>query len=161
MDTTLRNQLVGTGLATAATAALGSVATIPTSAWFKSLDKPTWQPPNSVFGPVWTALYLDIAVVSAQHLAQLREDGDDEAAQSFQTALGTNLALNAAWSWVFFRGHRLGASTVVAGLLAASSADLVRRVAGVDARRAAVLAPYAGWTGFATVLTDALRRRNR
>lgn len=160
METTIRKQLTGTGLATAVTAAVGSVATVPKSAWFEALDKPSWQPPNSVFGPVWTALYTDIAVVSAQHLAELRERGDDEAADSFQTALGANLVLNAAWSWVFFRGHRLRTSTVVAGLLAASSADLVRRVSAESPVRAAALSPYAAWTGFATVLTNAIRRRN-
>lgn len=160
MDTTFRKQLTGTGVATAVTAAVGSVATLPKSAWFEALDKPSWQPPNSVFGPVWTALYLDIAVVSAQHLADVQDRGDERDATSFQTALGANLVLNAAWSWVFFRGHKLRASTVVAGLLAASSADLVRRVAAQSPGRGAALAPYAAWTAFATVLTDAIRRRN-
>lgn len=161
MDTTWRKQLKGTGAATAVTAALGTVATVPGSTWFRKLDKPAWQPPDSVFGPMWTALYLDIAIVAAQHLAALTERGAKQESEDFRKALGVNLALNGGWCWIFFRCHKLGASTVTAGLLAISSADLVRRVATEDAGRAAALSPYAAWTAFATVLTNAIRRRNR
>lgn len=148
------------GAAVAVTAVAGAVATIPATRWFKRLDKPAWQPPNQVFGPVWTALYADIAVISALHLSDLLEAGDDDEARRFTAALGSNLVLNAGWSWVFWQARSLPAATGVAAALAASSADLVRRV-GKRTERGVALAPYAAWTAFATALTAELWRRNR
>lgn len=58
--------LAGTIAAAAATAVAGSIAsTDVNSAWYRGLDLPKLQPPGAVFGPVWTALYSDIAVTSA------------------------------------------------------------------------------------------------
>ena len=72
-----------------------------------------------------------------------------------------NLALNTAWSGVFFRAHALVPSTVVAGVLALSSADLTRRAAKTGWGKAAALGVYTAWCGFATVLSGAVARRNR
>ncbi len=148
------------GGAVALTAVLGSVATIPNAHWFKRLDKPTWQPPNSAFGPVWSALYADITLVSALHLTDLFDADDEAAARDFAAALGLNLALNAGWSWIFWQWRNLPMATLEAAALAISSADLVRRV-GKRRERGVVLSPYAAWTAFATALTAELWRRNR
>lgn len=148
------------GAAVIVTALAGAMATQPRSAWYLTLRKPSWQPSPAAFGPVWTFLYADIAAVSALHIADRREGSVDEDAASYVAALAVNLVLNAAWSWVFFRWRNLSAASVTAAALAASSADLVRRV-GVRRQRGVVLAPYAGWTAFAAVLTETIRRRNR
>ncbi|GAB2471035.1 hypothetical protein GCM10027030_02120 [Luteococcus sediminum] len=154
--------LAATSAAVLAAATVGGLATAQgtQSRWYRTRRKPSWQPPGAVFGPVWTALYADIAVISALHLADRLEEGDRDGVVRDAAALGVNLVLNAGWSWVFFRAHRPALATGVAGALAVSSADLVRRV-GQRRERGVVLAPYAAWTGFATVLTDAIRRRNR
>lgn len=156
-----RRTLAATSLAVTAAAAVGSLATDTGSRWYRSLDKPSIQPPGAVFPVVWTALYADIAAVSALSLADLAETGRDDEHAAYGRALAANLALNAGWSVVFFRGHRPVPATVVAAALAASSADLVRRSWRVSPEKGAVLAPYAAWTGFATVLTAAIARRNR
>ena len=153
--------VAGTTLAVLATAVAGSIATDPTSRWYRSLDLPAIQPPAWVFPVVWTALYADIAAVSSLSLADLAETDRHDQWRAYAAALGTNLALNAGWSAVFFRGHRPGAATVVAAALAASSADLTRRAWSVSPEKGVVLAPYAAWTAFATVLTAAIARRNR
>lgn len=152
--------LGGVGGAVAVAAAVGTVATIPATGWFRRLDKPAWQPPNAVFGPVWTALYADIAIVVALHLTDLLDEGREDEARELATALGANLVLNGGWSWVFWQLKNLPAATGAAAALALSSADLVRRV-GRRRERGVVLAPYAAWTAFATALTAALWRRNR
>jgi TspO/MBR family len=90
--------------------------------------KPVIQPPGVAFGPVWTALYADIAITSAIAIDRLPEQ--DRA--KYERALAANLALNASWSWVFFRFHRLGLAVAVAAALALSSGDLVRRTAAAD-----------------------------
>ena len=71
-----------------------------------------------------------------------------------------NQALNGAWSWVFFRKHDLPLSALGAAILAASSIGLARRAGRVDPKYGALLAPYALWTSFATVLATEVWRRN-
>ncbi|WP_094764745.1 tryptophan-rich sensory protein [Luteococcus japonicus] len=152
--------LAATSAAVGATAALGAVATIPNTGWFKRLDTPAWQPSNALFGPVWTALYADITVISALHLTDLMEQDRTDEARRFAAALGPNLVLNSLWCWVFWRGRTRGPAAVVAAALAASSTDLVRRV-GKRRERGVLLCPYAAWTTFATGLAAELWRRNR
>ncbi|MFC9358456.1 TspO/MBR family protein [Rhodococcus sp. NPDC057014] len=152
-----------TAAITAATALVGSAASgRPTdSSWFARLRKPALQPPPVVFPIVWTALYTDIAVCSATTADRLADNVGPTARRNYLRALTANLVINASWSWVFFRAHRLAAAPLVAGLLAVSSADLVRRTAEVDRSVAAALLPYPVWCTFATVLSTEIWRRNR
>jgi translocator protein len=153
--------LAATGTAVAVTAVAGSVASGDTrSGWYRRLEKPAIQPPAWVFPVVWTTLYADIAVTSALALERLAQD-DPRAATAYRRALALNLVLNASWSWVFFKAHRLVAAVAVAGALAASSADLVRRTVSAQPAAGAALAPYAAWCGFATVLSAEIWGRNR
>ena len=154
--------LAATSTTVAATAVAGSVASQDVGgAWYRRLDKPAFQPPGAVFPVVWTALYTDIAATTAKASSVLRERGEHSRAAGLHRALGLNLVLNASWSWVFFRFHRLGPAVAVAGALAASSTDLTRRVRQADPRAGVALAPYAAWCTFATVLSAAIWRRNR
>lgn len=146
---------------TAATAVSGSLATDPKSDWYRSLDLPPWQPPGWLFPVVWTALYADIAVTSAKVIKDLGAQGEQGEAAGFGTALTVNLALNQGWSWTFFKAHKLGSATIVAGLLAGSSIDLARRAGRAGTGEGLALAPYAAWCGFATLLTATIWRRNR
>lgn len=148
--------LARTALAVLATAVAGSIGTDPTSSWYRSLDKPSWQPQPPVYGLVWTPLYADLAVVAALTLDRLPEP---ERAR-YRQALAVNLVLNAGWSWLFFRAHRPWLAAAEGAVLTVSSADLVRRMARSDVRAAAGLAPYPVWCAFATALTVALARRN-
>jgi len=164
-DTALRRagQVV---TAVAAAALAGSLATDPQSRWYRSLDKPAWQPPAAAFPVVWTALYADIAATTTATLVELDRRAVEERsaaaeATDLQRALWVNLALNAGWSASFFRAHRPAVAAVHSAVLATSSADLARRVGRVDRRRGWALAPYAAWCGFATVLSSAIARRNR
>ncbi|AFU02639.1 TspO/MBR family protein [Nocardia brasiliensis] len=148
--------LLCTGAAVAATALAGSAATGPGSAWYRRVNKPGYQPPSAVFPIVWTLLYGDIAVTSAYAL----ENASEPEKTALRAALAVNLVLNASWSWVFFRAHRLGTATAVAAALTASSADLSRRVSATHpVGRASVL--YPAWCAFATMLSAGIWRRNR
>jgi translocator protein len=139
-----------------ATAALGGLATDPGSRWFRRLDKPAWYPPPATFGIVWTALYAGTAWAAGDVLA--RDRGPRR--RRFARAFAANLVLNAGWTPLFFRAHRPWAATAECAVLAASTADLVRRAAAVSRPAAVTLAPYAAWTVFATVLSGAIARRN-
>ncbi|MEV0248972.1 TspO/MBR family protein [Nocardia sp. NPDC050712] len=147
-----------TALLTSAAAGVGSIAGQGTrSAWYRTLRKPGYQPPAPVFPIVWTILYADIAVSSAYAADQA--DRADRAA--YLRALAANLAVNGAWSWIFFRAHRPGAAALTAGALAAGSADLAQRTRRLDRRAGTALLPYAAWCLFATVLSADIWRRNR
>ncbi|WP_077099013.1 TspO/MBR family protein [Mycobacterium terramassiliense] len=154
--------LAATTVAVAAAAGTGSIASpMRVPAWYSRLRKPPYQPPGAAFPLVWTALYGDIAVTSAVAIDRLRATGQDDEARRYAAALGVNLALNAGWSWLFFRYHKLGAAALGAAALTASSADLARRAARADRRAGAALSPYPVWCAFATVLATHVWRLNR
>jgi translocator protein len=164
-DNVNKPTLAATTLAVAAAAGIGSIASQPRStSWYSRLNKPSYVPPNELFPVAWTALYTDIAATSAAAIDRLRaagRHGADREARNYVVALAVNLILNAGWSWLFFSYHRLGASTVGAAVLAASSADLTRRTALVDPRAGAALLPYPLWSAFATAMSSHIWVLNR
>jgi uncharacterized protein YbjT (DUF2867 family)/tryptophan-rich sensory protein len=148
------------GGAVALCAVAGSLFTQPKSRWYQSLAQPSWQPPAAAFPIVWTALYADIALMSALVIADAQENDDDAAARAYARRLGLNLVLNAAWPALFFRAKKPWLAAAEAGLLALSSADLVRLAARSSPERGLALSPYAAWTAFAAALNVAVARRN-
>ena len=154
--------LVGTGLATAAAAVAGSVASRQgVQSWYNDIRKPSYVPPNAVFPIAWTTLYVDIAASSAAAIERFRADGEHAKARGYIAALGANLVLNAGWRWVVFGRRKLGPAAVAAAALAVSSADLARRAADADAKLGAAMAPYPLWCSFATVMSTDIWRLNR
>lgn len=160
--TVMGKAIIGTALATATAAVVGSFASKPSvDTWYATIRKPRYVPPNVVFPVAWTTLYVDIASSSAAAVNHYRENGQDDEARAYVAALGVNLALNASWSWVFFRLHKLGPAAIGAAALAVSSADLVRRTAAANPKAGAALAPYPLWCGFATLMSTDIWRLNR
>lgn len=151
--------LVQTSAAVAACATVGTLLTDPENPHYKKLDKPAWQPPKLAFPIAWTALYVDIAVVSALVISE-QERQRQGSSRPYWRALGINLVLNAGWCGLFFRLRRPWVAAVGAGALTLSSADLVRRAWQTSPRHGAALSPYAAWTGFATALNTSIARRN-
>ncbi|WP_324653355.1 TspO/MBR family protein [Georgenia sp. H159] len=151
--------LLRTTAAAAGTAVVGALATTPDSLWYRTLRKPSFQPPAAAFPLVWTALYADIAVTSAVTLDATEAASPSEHA-AYRRALAVNLALNGAWSWLFWRSRQPWLAAAECAVLTVSSADLVRRTAGANRAAGIALAPYAAWCGFATVLSTAIARKN-
>ena len=150
--------LLRSSAAVAATALIGTLGTDVKSAWYRNLDKPTWQPPGAAFGPAWTTLYALLALASARTVDRLEKP---EARRAFAAVFGVNLALNAGWNWLFFKAHRPRLALTEIVVLEASTLDLTRRAARADSAAAAMLTPYAAWVAFATALNAAIARRNR
>lgn len=146
-----------TSAAAAVTAAAGARAVDPGSAWYRGLAKPPWQPPPQAFGLVWTPLYASIAWAGGHALQ--RTAGRQR--NALIASLAANLAVNAAWNWMFFglRSPKAGVAGTV--LLDLSNAELIRRTARTDPQAAAALVPYALWCAFATALNADIARRNR
>ena len=136
-------------------AALGSSATVRgLREWYPALRKPSWNPPNEVFGPVWTVLYLAMAVA----VWLVWRSGSD-----VTVAVGlfaVQLALNVAWSAVFFgRRNPRGAFVVIVGLWLAITATLVV-FASINTLAGALFVPYLAWVTFASLLNRAIARLN-
>jgi translocator protein len=139
-----------------AVSALGGWATSASvNTWYPTLAKPAFNPPDWVFAPVWSALYLMIAVAGWR---VWRRGGSQ--ARLALTVYAVQLALNLSWSLVFFGARLIGpALLVIAALLAAIlvNAALFWRL---DRPAGALLVPYAAWVAFAAVLNAALWRLN-
>ncbi|GEJ98954.1 TspO/MBR family protein [Streptomyces sp. NPDC014684] len=144
--------------AVAATAVTGATATDPDSAWYASLRKPSWQPPPWAFGVVWTPLYASIAYAAGRALGRARSPRQRA---GIVRDLAADLALNAAWTRLFFGRRDPQAALAEIALLNLGNALLIRRIARTDRTAAGVLAPYAAWCVFATALNASIVRLNR
>jgi tryptophan-rich sensory protein len=149
--------LVKTAAGVAAAAAAGSATTRPGSAWYRSLEKPKWQPPPAAFPVVWTALYALIAVAAARTLNRLPPADR----RGFWRTYAINLGLNAGWTGIFFGARRPGLALAEIVALNSSNLALLRRAWRTDRLAGAALLPYVAWTGFATVLNGSIAARNR
>jgi tryptophan-rich sensory protein len=151
--------LLGFFLLTAAAAALGSVVTIPNvDSWYAQLRKPPWTPPSWLFGPVWSLLYALMAV--AAWMVWRRPDVDPQARRNALGCWGFQLALNAAWSWLFFGFQKPGLAFVeLISLWLLILATLIS-FARIDRLAAALLVPYLLWVTFAGALNGAIYRLN-
>ncbi len=143
--------LYGFLLLTLAVGALGSVATEPAiPTWYAGLAKPSFNPPNWVFAPVWTALYISMAV-AAWRVWRVTGLKSLEIA-----AFGLQLALNCAWSFIFFYFHRLGGALAELGALAILVFATLILFWRRDAVAGILLLPYLAWVGFALMLNYAI-----
>ena len=147
-------------LAFVAPLVVGGLGTVPTAqaipTWYRTLDKPSWQPPDWLFGPVWTALYTLMGIALVMVRRQERAGGVDRA----QAVFGLQLALNLAWSFVFFGGRSLRGGLVVIALLWVSILATIAEFGRVRRAAALLLVPYLGWVSFASLLNAEIARRN-
>jgi translocator protein len=141
--------------AVAAVSVIGSFATQSSvDTWYRDLDKPWFTPPNWVFGPVWTAIYLLIAVSAFLTHRARRPAGPQLALWWVQ------LGLNLGWSLVFFGLESpIGGLVVIVPLLAAIVA-LIASVWPVRRIAALLLVPYALWVSYAAALNLAIALSN-
>ena len=122
--------------------------TLP-GAWYAGLAKPPFNPPNWIFAPVWTLLYIMVAVAGWR-------TWQSESRNAGMTIWFIQLALNFTWSPVFFGMHQIGAALlVIVALLAAILAFIVMRWPR-DRTAALLFTPYAAWVAFATLLNGSL-----
>ena len=141
-----------------AAAGIGSLFTTPAiGGWYASLNKPAWNPPNRVFGPVWSLLYLMMAIAA---WLVWRRAGAAPVVLPL-TLFGLQLAANVLWSVLFFGlkmpGAAFGDIVVLWCLILATCITFwwISPLAGV------LLLPYLGWVTFASALNFAIWRMNR
>jgi benzodiazapine receptor len=136
---------------------LGAMATTPEiQGWYKTLAKPSWNPPDSVFGPVWTTLFVLMGVAAWL----VWQQGGFKAAAKPLSLFAVQLALNVAWSWIFFGLHQPGwafVEIVVLWLAIVTTPVAFFRCAKVAGW---LLVPYLAWVSFASVLNFTIWRMN-
>ena len=136
-------------IAVATASAIGQLATYPNLApWYAGLTKPSFNPPSWVFAPVWTTLYVMMAIA----VRRLRSPDASAARRLALTLFFIQLVLNAAWSWMFFGANNplLGVINIIPQFLV-----ILATVVGfyrLDRMAAWCLVPLAVWVAFAGVL---------
>ena len=138
---------------------IGSIFTTPKiGGWYAGINKPSFNPPNWLFGPVWTALYAMMAI--ALYLVWRK----GLAAKGVKIALAVfivQLVLNALWSFAFFGAESPLAGLVVIVALWAMIAASIAAFAPISRAAAVLLVPYILWVTFATSLNAAIYLLNR
>lgn len=143
-------------LAALAVAGLGALMT-DIGPWYRGLVKPPWQPPDALFGPVWTAIYA----LAAMAAVRAWEAAPSRAAREWMLALfALNGFLNVLWSLLFFRLRRPDWALWEVGALWLSVLALVVVLGRWSPRAGWLLAPYLAWVAFAAVLNLAVVRLN-
>lgn len=137
--------------------ALGAAVTASSvKTWYVDLNKPPFTPPNEVFGPVWTVLYVMMGIAAWRVWRAV----DRETAQGPLTLFALQLALNLGWSVAFFGLERTGSAVAVILVLELAVVSTALAFRPIDRLAALLMVPYALWVGFATVLNIAIWRLN-
>lgn len=140
-----------------ATSAIGALASVNARSFYADLVRPVWAPPGWLFGPVWSALFLAMAV--AAWLVWRVPTASPSRSIALRLFV-VQLVANALWSWLFF-AWRLGgvafAEVLLLWLLIACTIAAFWRIKPVAAW---LLVPYLGWVTFASALNHTLWRLN-
>jgi tryptophan-rich sensory protein len=120
--------------------------------WFASLRKPSFNPPGWLFGPVWTALYVLIAIAGWRVWSKRTGTRADASALRLWWL---QLGLNFLWSPVFFAARRIDIALAVIALLLVSIIGFIATAWPRDRVAALLFSPYALWVAFATALNAA------
>ena len=122
--------------------------------WFPTLVKPSFNPPNWIFGPVWTLLYIMMGVAAWM---VWRQGGDINLALWL---FFIQLSLNFLWSLLFFNFHRIDLALIEIAALWISIAATLTAFWQIDLRAGLLLVPYLAWVSFASILNAAFWRLN-
>ena len=129
---------------------VGSVFTMKAiPSWYKDLKKPSFNPPNWLFGPAWLILYTLMGIAAA--LVWEQGSGSPQV----QTALiifGVQLVLNVLWSVVFFGRRSLGGGLVIIAALWVAILATIFSFWSISTLAAVLLVPYIAWSSFASLL---------
>ncbi|MGM0558373.1 MAG: TspO/MBR family protein [Myxococcota bacterium] len=155
------NHIVALILSIAVAQSAGILGAVATSSsvkdWYPTLEKPAFNPPSWLFGPVWVTLYTFMGIAA---WLVWKQGWDDPAVRTALYVYGAQLALNAAWSPVFFGAKELGWALVVIVLMLVAILATTYLFFQIDTWAGALFVPYIAWVGFATVLNFAIWQMN-
>jgi len=120
--------------------------------WYTALPKPPWTPPPWLFGPVWTALYLMMAIAAWLVWRERKHRRVGPALAAY----GAQLLLNSLWSWLFFGLHQIGLALVDILALLIAIAATIALFWPISRRAAWLLVPYLVWVVYASTLNGGI-----
>lgn len=129
----------------------GALTAGAVNGWYTTLVQPTFNPPNWVFGPVWTLLYVLMGV--SHYRIWIKANTPDRT--SALRIFWFQLVLNFFWSLIFFGAQQITLALVEIIVLWCCIAVMIRRFYALDRISAWINAPYLAWVGFATALNAA------
>ena len=141
--------------------AVGSVAGLFTrpeiDRWYITINKPEWQPPNWLFGPVWTTLYIMMGIAFYLIWSSNASPIKKRTAVILWTV---QLVFNFFWSYIFFRLHKIDLALAEIILLWLFILLTIFSFVRINKTAAWLLVPYISWVSFATLLTYAIYQLN-
>lgn len=153
-STTMAIALAGSGVVV--TAAGGALVT-QLGPWYYGLKQPGWKPPDWLFGPAWTTIFLLMAFAFVVSWTELQTTGDR---LRLFGLFALNAGLNTLWSFLFFGFRRPDFALIEIVPFTASLVLMMVTVAPLDRRAAWALVPYLCWVTFASALNVSIVRRN-
>jgi len=149
--------IIAIAIPVAVGAASGFFTVTGVGSWYQTINKPSWNPPGWIFGPVWTSLYVMMGI--ALYLVWKSDAGVvlKKAAISLFTV---QMALNFFWSLIFFNQHQIGWALVEIIALWFFILLTIFAFAQVNKTAAWLLVPYISWVSFATILNYTIWKLN-
>lgn len=129
----------------------GMVTRESITTWYPTLIKPVFNPPNWIFAPVWTSLYIMMGVAGG--LVWNKLEGNETLVKKAFLVFIIQLALNALWSLIFFKLHNLLLASIEVVLLLLMIFETYTQFKKIDKIAGLLLIPYLAWVSFATILT--------
>jgi translocator protein len=126
--------------------------------WYQTINKPSWNPPGWIFGPVWTTLYIMMGI--ALYLVW-KSDASVVLKKTAISLFTVQLVLNFFWSLIFFNQHQIGWALIEIIAMWFFILFTIFAFAQVNKTAAWLLVPYSCWVSFATILNYAIWKLNR
>ena len=126
--------------------------------WYQTIQKPSWNPPNWIFGPVWTTLYVMMGIAL---FLVWKEDTSEELKKIALALFAVQLTLNFFWSFIFFNQQQPGWALVEIIAMWFFILLTIFAFAQVNKTAAWLLVPYISWVSFASILNYTIWQLNR
>ena len=143
--------------------AVGYLSSIVTQSsiktWYPTIEKPSFNPPNWVFAPVWTMLFIMMGIAAGMVWNKL--ESNKELVKKGLLFFTVQLLLNALWSYLFFGLNNILLALIEIILLWLIIYETYHIFKQIDKRASYLLIPYLAWVGFATILTGSIFWLNR
>jgi len=155
-DTLWKKMLIGAIVCLALGSASGLSTVSEINSWFTTINKPTWNPPNWIFGPMWTTLYILMGAAFGRiwHLE------DSKAKKTAMIFFVVQFVLNLTWTPVFFGLHQISLALGIILLMLTLIVITLRQFMRLDKIAGAMLIPYMLWVAFASFLNYTIMTLN-
>ena len=155
------NNLTKLVIAIAIPLAIGGTAGFFTAtgvdSWYQTINKPSWNPPGWIFGPVWTTLYIMMGVAL---FFVWKSDANEQLKRTAITLFAIQLVLNFFWSFIFFKQHQPGWALVEIIVMWVFILLTIFSFAPISKTAAWLLVPYISWVSFASILNYTIWKLN-